>query len=492
MTTNYLAFDLGASSGRAMIGTIHAGKLSLTEVHRFANGPLERDGALYWDLPALSAELETGIRKAAAACPNLAAIGIDTWGVDYCLFKRGTRELVRLPYNYRDPRTGAIPPEVFRKIGRSQLYRRTGMQFMPINTLYQLLAHHRQHPEDFVDSFLLPVPDALGYLLGGNPTCEYTDASTSNLLNPRTCDWDYELLDLLGLPRALFPPVVPPGSDNGTLSEALQQRCHCGPIRLVKVGSHDTASAVAAVPAPVDRPWAYISCGTWALLGAEVPAPILSAEAEAAAFTNEGGLAGRIRFLTNIMGSWLFQEVRRVWNESGRKISFAEMEAMAAAAPGWRFLINPNDSSFLTPGDMPAQIAAFCRRTGQGDLPDDAALLRCIYDSLALCFRAKLETLQQLIGVEYGCLNIIGGGVKDRRLLRSTASALGIPVVGGPVEATATGNIIAQAMATGVLPDLEAGREMVKCSFALDTVQPVESEKSQWDAAMPRFRQLAG
>ena len=489
---HYLAFDLGASSGRAIIGTIDDNKkMTLQEVHRFANGPSRHDdGALYWEFDALVNELKSGIRKAVEIQPEISSIGIDTWGVDYVLFNRQTKQMIRLPYNYRDERTATIPEKVFQKISRTEIYQRTGMQYMTINTLYQLVAHKEQHPEDFEDSFLLFIPDALAYLFGGNATNEYTDASTSNLLDAARRDWDWDLIDKLELPRSIFAPLVQPCTLNGTLSQEICDLLGAPAIPLVKVGSHDTASAVAAVPAPTDRSWAYVSCGTWALLGAEIAEPIMVPAGEAAPFTNEGGLERTIRFLTNIMGSWLFQEVRRVWNEAGRNISFMEMERMAGEAEGFAFLINPNDQSFLTPGDMPEKIREFCRATGQGNIPDDAALLRAIYDSLALCFRSKLELLGEILNTRYECLNMVGGGTKDRRLLQATADALGIRVVGGPVEATATGNILAQAIAMKDIANLAEGREIVKNSFETAVYEPNIGAKAGFDAAMPRFQAI--
>lgn len=486
----FLAFDLGASSGRAILGIISDGKLCFQEIHRFPNGAVETAEGLFWDFDQLNQELRTGVVKAAAISKDLLSIGIDTWGVDYVLFRKNTREVIRRPYHYRDPRTEKGVQKVFEKISRSDLYRRTGIQHMALNTIFQLVSHYEAFPEDFKDSTLLFMPDALAYLLGGNATVEYTESSTSNLLDPVKRSWDWELIDLLGLPRDVFPEVVPPCTANGVLSEELQQLSGLGPVPLVKVGSHDTASAVAAVPADESAPWAYISCGTWALLGAEIPAPLITEEGEKASFTNEGALEGKIRYLTNIMGSWLFQEIRRNWIAEGRQITFAQMEDMAGNAPGWKFLINPNSENFLQPCNMPEQIRNYCRSTGQGEIPDDGALLRCVYDSLALYFRSKLELLQSLRNEKYACLNIIGGGVRDRRLLQSTANALNIPVLGGPVEATAAGNVLAQAIAAGVLPDQSAGRMLIKNSFDLVYCQPDATEKAAWDEAALRQEKI--
>lgn len=488
---NFLAFDLGASSGRGILGKFRDGKLTLTEIHRFANGPVEREGSLYWDFPGLVAELKTGLRKALAAEPRLDGIGIDTWGVDYVFFRSGTREIRRLPYHYRDTRTGNADHDVWSKISREELYRETGIQCMTINTVYQLAAHFREHPEDFRESAFLPMPDALGFALGGDFSAEYTDCSTTDLLDPEARRWNERVIAKLGLPRGVFPEIVPPCTFGGTLSPELQKELGCGPIPLIKVGSHDTASAVAAVPAPRQGNWAYISAGTWALLGAELDHPFVTPESAAANFTNEGGLDGKIRFLTNIMGSWLFQETRRHWSETRGPISFARMEELARESAVCACLINPNDASFVTPGDMPERIVRFCTASGQGKPAGDGAIVRAIYDSLALYFRCKLEQLEALLGVRYQFLNVVGGGTKDGLLMQLSADALNIPVVAGPVEATAVGNLLAQAITTGEVASLAEGREVVKRSFDVKTYTPNPEMHARYNTEISRFRKLA-
>lgn len=489
---NFLAFDLGASSGRAILGRLNGGRLELSEVHRFANGPEEKDGALYWNYPQLVEELKTGLKKALAVEKELDGIGIDTWGVDYVFFDRTTGEPKRWPYHYRDSRTARATEEVWKQISREELYSHTGIQCMALNTVYQLAAHHREHPEDFENSVFLMMPDALGFALGGEMVSEYTDCSTGDLLDPVTRQWDWTVIDRLGLPREVFPKIVPPCTRGGVLSVALQRELGCGPIPILKVGSHDTASAVAAVPAPTEGSWAYISAGTWALLGAELDRPFRSAESQLNSFTNEGGICGKIRFLTNIMGSWLFQETRRVWNEERGPISFAQMETLARETKPCEFLINPNDASFVSPGDMPQRIIDFCTKSGQGKVEGDGAVVRAIYDSLALYFRCKLETLGKLLGTKYACLNIVGGGTKDGLLMQLTSDALNIPVVAGPVEATAIGNLLAQAMTVGEVADLAAAREVVKNSFEVKTYRPDVEMHALYEAQMPRFQALTG
>ncbi|MCP3968341.1 MAG: rhamnulokinase [Lentisphaerae bacterium] len=490
MAKNYLAFDLGASSGRGIIGTLEDGKLSLKEIHRFVNGPQEKNDSLFWDFKSICNEIKAGLKKAFAENPDISSIGIDTWGVDYVLFDRDTGKVKCQPYNYRDPRTDDIWLEVEKTISLDAVYARTGIQYMQLNTLYQLVAHNQQRPQDFDNAVLLFIPDALTYMLCGEMTCEYSEASTSNLLDPVKRDWDFELIEMLGLPKDIFPEVVPPCSKAATLKPEFQKLLGCGSVEVVKVGAHDTASAVAAVPAPTDRNWAYVSCGTWALLGAELDQPLCSEEAGKAPFTNEGGLENKIRFLTNIMGTWLFQETRREWNEAYRNISFAEMEAMARDAKPLKYLVNPNDASFLTPGDMPERIRDFCEDTGQGTPKSDSEILRCIYDSLALYFRTKTAQLEKILGVEYQCLNIVGGGTKDQMLMQMTADCLGITVESGPVEATAIGNLLAQAITDGDITNLADAREVVKASFPIVEFKPNSDLKPQYDAAMVRFNEI--
>ena len=485
----FLAFDLGASSGRAIVGTLDNGKLSLEEVHRFKNGPIEKSDGLYWDYPALCSELVAGLEKAVKAAGKLDGIAIDTWGVDYVLFDP-ERKIVRLPYNYRDERTKKAAQAVRGILGDSEIYKLTGIQKMELNTNYQLYAHFTEHPEELQNSVFLNIPDALAFHLGGDFTTEYTIASTSGLLDPVTREWCWELIDKLGLPRSIFPQIVPPCTQGGVLSKELQEKLSLPAIPIFKVGSHDTASAVAAVPAPPQGNWAYLSAGTWALLGAELDAPSITCDGEKAHFTNEGGLGGKIRFLTNIMGSWLFQETRRIWNSNGQDLSFEDICQMAAASELGKYLIDPNNQEFVTPGDMPQRIRDFCRATGQDGELSDAEVARAIYDSLALYFKNKIAFLESLLNVKYSAFNIVGGGTRDRLLMQLTADAMGIPVIAGPVEATSTGNIIAQAIASGVVSDLAQGRKIVSDSFDVITYSPRAAEHQKFAALAEKFNSI--
>jgi len=488
--SHYLAFDLGASSGRAILGTLENGKLSFQELHRFINAPTEIDGSIYWDFPRLCEELKTGLKKAVAVAGDIRSIGVDTWGVDYVLFDKDTRKMRRLPYHYRDHRTDD-PAPVWAKCSKEELYAATGIQHMTLNTVFQLCAHQKAHPEDFENSVFLPIPDALAFALGGDFTGEYTHASTTELLDPRTCQWNWSVIDKLGLPRSIFPALVMPGTKGGQVSAELCKELGCGPIPIIKVASHDTGSAVAAVPAPASGEWAYICTGTWALLGAELKAPFITAESCQESFTNEGGWNRSIRFLTNIMGSWLFQETRRNWNEAGRNLSFGDLEQMALTAEPFRFFIDPNDRSFAAPCDMPEKIREFCRATGQGT-PDDAELVRAIYDSLAFYFKTKVAKLEKLLGIRYQALNIVGGGTQAKLLMQQTCDAIGIPVIAGPIEATAAGNIIVQAIASGEIADLAAGRQVVRDSFEVIRYQPDAANSRRFAELLPRFQALTG
>ena len=487
----FIAVDLGASSGRVIVGILENGKISLEEIHRFENGPEERSTSLFWNLDHIFTEVKTGIKKAAAAHPEVESIGIDTWGVDYVIVKPdGT--FTRDPYNYRDARTEAVPEKVFRLIPETELYAHTGTQRMIFNTIYQLFAHRETHPEDFAEgNSLLLMPDALAYLLCGSRTCEYTHASTTNLLNAASREWDWEIIDRLGLPRSFFPALTPPSTIVGKLSGELTREFGCQPIRICKVGSHDTASAVASVPAPTDKNWIYISFGTWALFGAELDAPVLTEESLQAGFTNEGGLNGKIRYLTNIIGMWLAQELKADWaRRDGAKMPWSKIDRMALEAEPLKFIINPNAHEFLAPGDMAGKIRRFCERSGQGS-PNDAETIRCVYDSLGLCFRAKMDQMSRLSGSRYDCLNIVGGGSNAKVIMQIATDICNVRVIAGPVEATAAGNILSQAIACGEVKDLEAARDVIRASFTPDIYEVKDHDRAKYDAAYKRFLKLS-
>jgi len=471
MKKTFLAFDLGASSGRGILGTIENNKLDLKEIHRFQNSPIKVEGSLYWDIHSIFNELKTGLKKALDESSEISGIAIDTWGVDYVLLKKDGH-FARLPYNYRDSRTDGILDSFFTEKIEKEIYSKTGIQKMFFNTLTQLIAHKKEHPEDFENAKLMLMPDALTYLFCGQVVCEYTEASTTQLLNAAKKEWDYDVIEKAGLPKNIFPKIVPPCSPGLNIREEIQKELSCPPIPLIHVGSHDTASAVAAVPAERKKNWAFISCGTWALFGTEIDSPILTEKAMKAGYTNEGGLNYKIRFLSNINGTWLLQETKRIWNDSGNKVSFMDIENMASNAAESKFIINPNDERFIPPGNMPARINQYAQEQNLPPLENDAEVVRCIYDSLSQCFADKLIELEKIKKSSFDCIHIVGGGSKDNLLMQLTANKTGIPVIAGPVEATAIGNIIAQAISTGVLVDLIQARKMVQDSFEVKKFTP--------------------
>ena len=493
-TTKYIAIDMGASSGRVMAGILDNGILNLEEIHRFDNGPTEKDGSLFWNIAAIFSEIKTGLKAAFAKHPDARSIAVDTWGVDYVILKKDG-SFARDPYNYRDSRTDGMPEKVFATlISEKEIYSRAGTQLMQINTLYQLLAHKEAHKEDLAEgSTILMIPDAITYLLCGDTTCEYTESSTSNLLNAAKRSWDWELIEKLGLPKNLFPAITESPVAVGKLREDLCKELGIdSSIRVCKVGSHDTASAVAAVPAPENQDFVYISFGTWALFGAELDAPVLTEEARLAGFTNEGGLNKKIRFLTNIIGMWLAQELRADWGKrAGEKIPWSKIDPMAAAAEPLKYLIDPNAREFLSPGDMFGKIQRFCERTGQGT-PDEGAAIRCVYDSLALCFRMKKELLERLTGKQFAALNMVGGGSNASVIMQIAADLCQCPIIAGPVEATASGNILSQAIADGTLKDLQEVRSVVKRSFTPVTYTPGSIDQTKLSAAYEKFLNLIG
>ena len=487
MGKRVLAFDFGASSGRAMIGTVENGKLTATEIHRFSNDPVKVGNTTYWDVFRLWFEIREGIRRALRE-GKIDAIGIDTWGVDFALLDKNG-ELLAAPVHYRDERTVGMPEEVEKTVTPSELYRRTGTQRMRINTLYQLyyLAKYRPELVALADKMLF-IPDLFAFFLTGETRAEKTIASTSNFFDPRTRDFDRELLQKLGIPDRLLPPPIEPGEVYGTLSPALCREFGCDPIPVLAVCTHDTASAVFAVPAQGD--FAYISCGTWSLFGTELPAPLIGEKSEAARYTNEGGYAGSIRFLRNIMGLWLIQESRREWLRRGENVSYADLEREALAAKPFASFIDCDAPEFETAGDLPSRIRAFCRATGQTVPETRGEVMRCIYDSLAMKYRRNLRALSDVTGKTYPVLHMVGGGIKDTLLCRLTADATGIPVVAGPAEATVMGNIAVQLIALGEIPDWKTARSIIRDGAGAVRYEPTDA--AAWDENAPRFDGILG
>jgi rhamnulokinase len=495
-TSNYLALDLGAESGRGLLGRFDGQHLVLEEAHRFPNGPVRMLDTLYWDLPRLFEEIKTALGKGTSRGGGLDGVGIDTWGVDFGLIGRGDT-LLGNPVHYRDARTDGMLEAAFSRVSRERIYEITGLQFLPFNTMYQLLALSRSRsPLLDVAETLLMMPDLFGWLLTGRRAGERTDASTTQLLDPRSGTWSDELCRELGLPRAILPELIEPGSELGPLRSSVAEEVGLTrPVMVIAPATHDTASAVAAVPAKTSTSssgappdWCYLSSGTWSLLGVEVPRPVINAETMRYNFTNEGGVAGTTRLLKNIMGLWLVQECRRTWARAGRELSYEEMIARAQVAPPFTTLIDPDDASFLAPGDMPARLVAYCARTGQAPPSDEGAMVRCCLESLALKYRWAIERLESILGTTIRTIHVVGGGTKNALLCQFTADACGRPVHAGPAEATAIGNILMQAIGHSQLGSIADLRAVVARSFPVTVYEPRDT--AAWTDAAGRFAPL--
>ena len=458
----HVAVDLGASSGRVVVGRVGPSRLELEEVHRFPNEPVALPDGLHWDILRLYREVLGGLRAAGGA-GLVVSVGVDGWGVDYALLDE-TGALLGNPYSYRDGRTAGVADKVHARWPFEELYARTGVQLLPFNTVYQLAAAAGT-PQLEAASTLLLLPDLLGYWLTGSAGAEATNASTTALLDVRTGDWSPEALAAagVGVGRSLLPALRRPGEPLGPLrAEVATETGLPGSVEVTAVGSHDTASAVVGVPADGDR-FAYISCGTWGLVGVELDAPVLTGESRAANFTNEGGVDGRVRYLRNVMGLWLLQESLRAWERARQPADLPALLEAAAARPTGGPLVDPDDPAFLPPGDMPARVQAACRRTGQPAPATRPELVRCILDSLAAAFARAVADAARLSGRQVEVVHLVGGGARNRLLCQLTADACGLPVLAGPVEATALGNVLVQARAAGrVGGDLEALRALVR------------------------------
>jgi rhamnulokinase len=486
----HLAVDLGASSGRVMAGEFDGRRLTLREIHRFPNPGHAVLAGHYWDPLALFTEIKAGLARAATAYGrSIVSVGVDTWGVDYVLVGR-QGQLLGLPYQYRDPRTAGIERLAARRMSRARIYGITGIQFMFFNTLMQLLAEVKGgSPALAAAHRVLFMPDLFHLWLSGQAVNEYTIASTSQLLDARTRTWSRDLLDAMGIPSRLFGRIVPPGTVLGPVLPAVREETGLPPIQVVTPASHDTASAVAAVPA-CGADHAYVSSGTWSLMGVEVPRPVLTREAYRFNFTNEGGVGGRIRLLKNLTGLWLLQECQRTWARAGDTVGFPQLAQEAAAAPPFRAVIDTDAPDFAAPGDMPARIRAFCRRTRQPVPQSRGETIRVVLESLALRYRRAFGRLETVVGRRCDPLHVVGGGCREELLNQFVADALQRPVVAGPVEATATGNVLMQMIATGRLGSLEQGRDLVRRSVETTHYEP--GAVAPWDAAFERYEKVEG
>jgi rhamnulokinase len=490
MTKNpvFLAVDLGAESGRVVAGSFDGARMGLEEVHRFPNGPVNVRGHLFWDLLRLWSDIKIGLGKAAERYGDrVAGIGLDTWGVDYGLLAADD-SLLGNPYHYRDSRTDGMMEAAFTKVPKAEIFERTGIQFMQLNSLFQLVAMVEAGSPvlDAAQTFL-NVPDLLNFWLTGRKVSEFTIATTSQCYDPRAEDWAYGMLEDLGIPTRIFGEIVPPGTVLGSVLDVIREETGLGDVPVIAPATHDTGSAVAAVPMDPENA-IYLSSGTWSLMGVEVKQPIINEQMLTYNLTNEGGVDGTFRLLKNIMGLWLVQECRREWHRAGEDYDYGEMVEMAAAAPAFGPLIAPGDDSFLAPGDMTPRIRAFCERTGQTPPQTKGAYLRTALESLALEYRWVAERLDELTGKRLATIHIIGGGSKNELLDQLAADATGRTVVTGPVEATALGNVLVQAIALGHVDAVAAGREVVANSFELKTFEPRET--AAWDEAYARYLAL--
>lgn len=486
-TQNFLAFDLGAESGRALLGVFDGARLSLADVHRFPNTPIRLPTGLHWNVLQLWQELKHGIAlagKTLGSAPT--SVGLDTWGVDFGLLDRNG-VLVGLPYHYRDSRNDGMVEAACQVVPRAAIFGQTGIQFMQLNSLYQLLAMARQNSPalDIAHTFLT-IPDLFNYWLTGQKVCEFTNATTTQCYNPQTGTWAKALVQQLGIPSHIFPEIVEPGTVLGNLAPAISSELGLNTaLPVVAPACHDTGSAVAAVPA-AHQNFAWISSGTWSIVGAEVLNAVVNEQTLAYNLTNEGGVNHTYRLCKNVAGLWLVQECRRTWARQGEEYSYAQLTDMATQATPFQAVIDPDHAVFLKPSepgdDMPSRIQMRCQASGQPVPTSKGAIIRCALESLALKYRWVLEKLETILGHPLAPVHIVGGGTQNRLLCQLTADATGRQVVAGPVEATAIGNLIVQAIALGHLGSLAEGRELIRRSFEVVSYEPV-SQRAQWDEA---------
>jgi len=481
----FLAFDLGASSGRAILGILVDGKLELTEIHRFVNQMQLINGHYFWNIFSLFNELKTGLKKCIkdfGIQPE--SIGVDTWGVDFVhLNKEGL--ILSLPFAYRDSRTDTAMDDLFRVIPEEEVYAQTGIQFMQFNSLFQLFSMVKDQSSllEITDSILF-MPDALNYLFSGVKKSEFSIASTSQMIVPGTCKWNYELIEKAGIPTNMLQEIILPGTILGNIQDEVARETGSKPLPVIAVAAHDTGSAIVSVPSSESN-FVYLSSGTWSIMGIESTHPIISEQTRQLNFTNEGGVDGTTRFLKNIMGMWLIQEVQRIWEGEGTNYSWPEMVELARQSEPFKFLINPDDSMFLNPRDMTQAVRDFCYQTAQGTPQSHGETIRCIYDSLALKYRFTLEQIRQVTDQPIDVIHIIGGGANNHFLNQLTADATGLLVIAGPTEATAIGNILIQAKALGYVSSVNEIRQIVANSFGL--VKFIPSVELDWSVAYDRY-----
>ncbi len=481
-----LAFDLGATSGRSILATIENGKIKIKELTRFSGRVLHLHGKYYWSVYALYGALKEGLRAAANENVKIESLGIDTWGVDFAyLGEDGT--FMGQPRTYRDPYTNGIPEEVFKIVPKKEVYDLTGIQIMNFNSLYQLFAAKKENSSAYhAASEALFMPDALSYLLSGKKVCEYTIASTSQILNPRTKRMESGLLEKLGL-KNLFPDIVMPGTVIGTLNADIEKDTGLKNVKVIAIAGHDTASAIVSIPAE-NRNFAYLSSGTWSLMGIEVLEPIITEESFQMNFTNEGGVEGTTRFLKNITGMWLLEQCRAEWAKAGKEYTYPEIITMAESATPFRSLVDSDHPSLANPVNMPEAIQNYCKSTNQPIPESEGEFVRCIFESLALKYRFVLEKLMKISPFPIEKLHVIGGGSQNKLLNQWTANSIGIPVVAGPAEATAIGNVMMQAKALGLVRNLSEIRKIVRDSVSPEVFFP--QDKQTWEIAYSRICEI--
>ncbi len=486
-TFNFLAFDLGATSGRSILGTFDNGKLELRELTRFGNDILQIQGKYYWNIYSIYNSIKEGMRAAASLDIAINAIGIDTWGVDFVyVAEDGT--ILNLPRSYRDPYTERSPEKYFKLIPKEEVYKLTGIQIMNFNSLFQLYAAKMEKSAALQSAKeILFLPDALSYLLSGNKACEYTIASTSQFLNPLTKKIENKLLEAIEIHPSVIPPLIKPGKVVGLLRDSIAKECGLNTIPIIAVAGHDTASAIVSIPAK-NKKFAYISSGTWSLMGIEVDEPIINEQSYKMNFTNEGGVEGTIRFLKNITGMWLLEQCRKEWEQLGRTYTYDEIIKMAKTAKGFQCFVDPDKAVFANPESMIESIIKFCIDTGQSAPKEDSEFIRCIFESLALKYKYVLSCLCELSPHAIEVLHIIGGGSQNKLLNQFTANATGLLVVAGPYEATAIGNIMMQAKGLGLVKSLKEIRAIINESFTLESYEPQDTEL--WNNAYEKFLKL--
>jgi sugar (pentulose or hexulose) kinase len=487
---NFLAVDLGAESGRVILGEFDGHKIRSSEVHRFSTGPTTLPDGLHWDVLRFWDAVKKGMAVAARERTSEAAgLGLDAWGVDFALLDRqGT--LLSNPHHYRDGRTDGMLAHAFARVPKEEIFEQTGIQFIQINSVYQLLSMVMENSPvlDAANTFLT-MPDLFNYWLTGQAVCEFSNATTTQCFDTLAGNWAIPMLDRLGIPSHIFPEVVQPGTVLGPLFPSVSNEVGLGRVPVIAPACHDTGSAVAAVPAEGPG-FAWISSGTWSVMGAELPAPVISDLSLAYNFTNEGGVGGTFRFSRNITGLWLVQECRSAWAREGTDLSYDDLTQMAAQADPLQAIVDPDHSDFLRPGDMPDRIRTFCQRTDQPVPVRQGAVVRCALESIALKYRWVLDRLEEMLGYQLEPLHIVGGGTKNRLLSQMAANATGHRVVSGPAEATATGNVLMQAMALGHIASVAEGREVVRDSFDLEVFEP--GDGNPWDEAYDRLLSLMG